>query len=59
MKKVEGLVVTISWVSPLILRKVGGAKTWFFRGAGFIASPPSKIYGGLSTPKPPPGDLHP
>jgi len=46
----EGLIVTINRVSPLILRKVGGAKTWFFWG-GWVhyQPPPSKISG----PKPP------
>jgi len=56
---VEGLIVTMSRVSPLILQKVGGLKPDFFGGAGFIASPPIQFLGGLSHPKPPLRDLHP
>jgi len=43
---------------PPHITKSGGAKTWFFKGAGSIASPPSKISGGAKPPKPP-RDLHP
>jgi len=51
---VEGLIVTISRVSPLILRKVGGAKTWFFWGEWVHCQPaPVKFRRGQSPPSPP------
>jgi len=55
---VEGLIVTINRVSPLILRKVGGLKPSFSGGLGPLLASPLKFPGGLSPPKPP-RDLHP
>jgi len=52
---VEGLIVTISRVSPLILRKVGrGQKPVFSEGVGLLPAPPVKFLGGAKPPKPPP-----
>jgi len=49
----EGLIVTICGVCPLILQKMGGLKPGFPGGLGPLPAPPVKFPEGLCPPKHP------